>query len=131
LLFFLFFFFCYSSFLISLVFFSLGFCWVSLIIAESSLWCWWCHDRNSVQRLMFDTILYPTQDWELMKSMAECYGSSTGHVNADSLMLLQGEVLSICPCSSDNTFVYLIFYIVLCFSLLFSISVFLCFFGLV
>ncbi len=53
LLFFLFFFLCHSSFLISLIFFSLGFFWVSLIIAESSLWCWWCHDRNSVQGLMF------------------------------------------------------------------------------
>lgn len=48
-----------------------------------------------------------TQDWELMKSMAECYGSSTRHLNADGLMLLQGEVVSICPCSGDNTFVYL------------------------
>jgi hypothetical protein len=42
-----------------------------------------------------------------MKSMAECYGSSTRHVNADGLMHLQGEVVSICPCSGDNTFVYL------------------------
>jgi hypothetical protein len=39
-----------------------------------------------------------------MKSMGECYGSSTRHVNTDDFMPLQGEVVSIYPCSSDNTF---------------------------
>ncbi len=48
-----------------------------------------------------------SQGWELMTSMGECYGSSTRHVNTDYFMALQGEVVSIYPCSSDNTFVYL------------------------
>jgi hypothetical protein len=53
----LFFFLFYSSFLHFLGLFSLRFCWASLITAESSLRCWWCYDRNSVQGLRLGTSL--------------------------------------------------------------------------
>ncbi len=54
----------------------------------------------------FLTLAY-TQGCELVKSMGECYGSSTRHVNTTGFMPLQGEVVPIYPCSSDNTSVYL------------------------